>query len=365
MNDRELDEFYRRASAADDARPRPAVRQAILEQAARSAHELGAQRFARASSRTVRPVHARADRRRRVGWRWQAVVPVAAALAVAAILVPTSKLPAPPDLHVSNTRPSAQQPIAPSREAQRDFQLDNTPASALAPSSAPPRAFPKQESSGKPAHAQSPPPAPSAQLAEQALQAPRSGSHRTAPPLRVPDAVPATSDNAINLPAEAPAAGGLSARSPSLPALGPEPPTTNPSIVQDSRSLASGAAAGTASGSAARSAVEARRSALAGETSDPLTEIQRVASVGDAEQLSALIARYPALLNAPDPQGRTPLMIGVLSHQSATVRLLLERGADPNVADRLGRTPLEVAQAQGDVAMSTAIAAAGGRLPRQ
>lgn len=47
-------------------------------------------------------------------------------------------------------------------------------------------------------------------------------------------------------------------------------------------------------------------------------------------------------------------------HQ-ATVRLLLDAGANPNIADRSGTTPLVLARARGYTAMAEMIARAGGR----
>jgi ankyrin repeat protein len=363
MNDRELDERYRHANAADDARPRPAVRQAILEQAARSAHEIQAQRFTRASSlQTARPGQTGLPLRASLRWwRWKVAVPVAAALLVAVILVPTSKLPGPSGSGTtSNTSSRLQQPIAKAPEAQRNSQFDSSPDSNLVPRTEPPGPFPKQATPGQPAQAQSPPPAPSPQLAEQYLRAPRSvnGSRRQPPP-----DIAGSSDAAINLPTDELAAGGLPARQTPSPAAPPGPSMNVPPIGQEQR-ITGGLAADAAPGATARSATEARRPALTSEPSDPLTEIQRAAAAGGAEELSALITRYPALLNTPDAQGRTALMLAVLNRQAATATLLLGRGADPNLADREGRTPLEVAEAQGDVAISTALAHAGGRLSR-
>lgn len=51
---------------------------------------------------------------------------------------------------------------------------------------------------------------------------------------------------------------------------------------------------------------------------------------------------------------------GGANHQ-ATVRLLLDAGANPNIADRSGATPLALARSRGYAAMAEMIARAGGR----
>lgn len=52
-----------------------------------------------------------------------------------------------------------------------------------------------------------------------------------------------------------------------------------------------------------------------------------------------------AALDTRDTLGRTPLMLATLAGQVETVRSLLGRGANPNIADNDGKTPLQVAKA--------------------
>jgi ankyrin repeat protein len=49
------------------------------------------------------------------------------------------------------------------------------------------------------------------------------------------------------------------------------------------------------------------------------------------------------VIDARDEAGRTPLMLAVTQGKLEIVRLLLARGADPNVADNAGHTALQQA----------------------
>jgi hypothetical protein len=51
-----------------------------------------------------------------------------------------------------------------------------------------------------------------------------------------------------------------------------------------------------------------------------------------------------AAVNERDELGRTPLMLAVIEGRQDAVRVLLDRGADPNAADHSGRTPLQMAK---------------------
>ena len=48
-----------------------------------------------------------------------------------------------------------------------------------------------------------------------------------------------------------------------------------------------------------------------------------------------------ALVNQPDDQGRTPLHYASERLEAPRVNLLLEQGANPNIPDKSGQTPLE------------------------
>ena len=61
---------------------------------------------------------------------------------------------------------------------------------------------------------------------------------------------------------------------------------------------------------------------------------------GDRARLESLLAADATAINRKGPGGKTPLMFATLYGDAATVRHLLERGADPNIADESDVTPL-------------------------
>jgi hypothetical protein len=66
-------------------------------------------------------------------------------------------------------------------------------------------------------------------------------------------------------------------------------------------------------------------------------------------------------IDAKDNNGRTALMLAVLQDRSDAVMELLRRGADPNVADNSGVTPLQVARAKNRPQIVDALVQAGAR----
>jgi hypothetical protein len=108
-----------------------------------------------------------------------------------------------------------------------------------------------------------------------------------------------------------------------------------------------------------RSASAERR--LAQDLEPPTARMQRAAIDGNAALLRSLTRQYPALVDQRDAQGRTLLMLATLHHHREVVEELLANGADPNAADRGGRTPLDVANSQGDDQISAALKLAGAR----
>ena len=109
---------------------------------------------------------------------------------------------------------------------------------------------------------------------------------------------------------------------------------------------------------AASQPAAAGRAALAGEP--PEQQLRRAAQAGDVAQIAALAPQLPDL-NATDSQGRTAVMLATLHGQTAAVKALLSLGADPNVADGNGLTPLQAARAAEAGDILTALERSGAR----
>ena len=73
----------------------------------------------------------------------------------------------------------------------------------------------------------------------------------------------------------------------------------------------------------------------------------RAVHTGNAHLFELSITEQ-ADVNAPDIDGRTPLLISVLRRDTSVVQRLLDLGADVDRADNSGRTPLMVAAGDGD-----------------
>jgi ankyrin repeat protein len=65
------------------------------------------------------------------------------------------------------------------------------------------------------------------------------------------------------------------------------------------------------------------------------------------------------MIDARDASGHTALMLAVLQDHEAVVRALLEQGADPNIGDAAGITPIAVARQQHQPRMVDALLQAG------
>ena len=72
------------------------------------------------------------------------------------------------------------------------------------------------------------------------------------------------------------------------------------------------------------------------------------ASAGDVARLIELLAHGECVVNEQDQMGSTPLFHAVLNDRSDAVRVLLSRGANPDLQNDRGRSPLHAASARGD-----------------
>ena len=88
-------------------------------------------------------------------------------------------------------------------------------------------------------------------------------------------------------------------------------------------------------------------------TVDPKTGISNlmvVASNGPLDLLRVMIDKNPALdLNQQDRDGNTPLIFAVVNKQRENAALLLDRGANPNLANNGGGRPLDYAADQPEI----------------
>jgi ankyrin repeat protein len=68
-----------------------------------------------------------------------------------------------------------------------------------------------------------------------------------------------------------------------------------------------------------------------------------VAKFGSVQEVEQVFQRDTAALNGQDDEGMTPLACAIVQEQMEAVRFLLDKGADPNIPDKNGDTPLGLA----------------------
>jgi ankyrin repeat protein len=93
---------------------------------------------------------------------------------------------------------------------------------------------------------------------------------------------------------------------------------------------------------------------------DPAAALRRAAEIGDLSGLKALLEKQ-ADIESRDAVGRTALMLATLHGQTNAVAVLLAYGADPNAADADGTTPLQAAKAGDHPAIVAALQRYGAR----
>ncbi len=86
--------------------------------------------------------------------------------------------------------------------------------------------------------------------------------------------------------------------------------------------------------------------------------LREAAETGDVARIQAILDA-PVDIDAVDAVGRTALMLATLNAKESAVELLLSHGANPNIADAQGRTPLTVARALRQPEIAAALERAG------
>jgi len=87
------------------------------------------------------------------------------------------------------------------------------------------------------------------------------------------------------------------------------------------------------------------------------TPLHAAANADDVDTLGRLLADPATRVDAPDANGRTPLLYAVMAANVRAVRMLLAAGADPDRADSAGATPRSVARTGPDAEIAALLAA--------
>jgi hypothetical protein len=311
----EVDDLYRRASAADSSRPSESVRRAVLDHAA----QLAAQRSREMGPATIDFTRPAANQ----AWRRPAIFgTLAAAVLAGFVIAPQFFNPSPP-------RTSA---LPPAR--------DKSPQSAASPTpQAPTEAL--QESAGAPQVSSGASPVQSnSQLAEMKADRRPLRSSRGA------DASPPTIPNDNG-----------SADAQSLASVTATRQVQSYAKAESLRRQSMGSSVNALSAGRAQTAAPAWPAA---QRADLSVELRHAAEIGDLPALQALLDKQPAI-DARDDGGRSALMVATLHGQSGAVEALLASGADPNAADAQGVTPLQAAMAANQPAIAEQLRRAGAR----
>ncbi|XP_054515951.1 fibronectin type 3 and ankyrin repeat domains protein 1 isoform X19 [Pan troglodytes] len=80
------------------------------------------------------------------------------------------------------------------------------------------------------------------------------------------------------------------------------------------------------------------------DTGSGWTPLMRVSAVSGNQRVASLLIDAGANVNVKDRNGKTPLMVAVLNNHEELVQLLLDRGADASVKNEFGKGVLEMAR---------------------
>ena len=80
------------------------------------------------------------------------------------------------------------------------------------------------------------------------------------------------------------------------------------------------------------------------DTGSGWTPLLRVSAVSGNQKVASLLIDAGADVNVKDKDGKTPLMVAVLNNHEELVQLLLDKGADASVKNEFGKGVLEMAR---------------------
>lgn len=308
----DIDDLYRRAAAQDPSRPSDAVRQAVLAHAAQLAADRALTREPANADTPGRITSMDKRPRRRPRYLSALVGTLAAAVLVGLLVIPRFLIT----------------PDAPPPRASAVTPVPVEPVAAPAP---PP---PKASGLSLPEAA---PPERSAAAALARTRARQDAQVEFDTAKRALTPVEAFAESTAR---PAPAAAGRAYAPPV--AAAPVPPPA-PAFM----------------GGAAP--VPPAPSPVAGIPVPPTATMAALTRAAEQNDITALLTMFDqgVDINARDANGRTPLMLAVLSGQSRAVEVLLAHGANVDAADRYGVTPLQAAESAHRTDIAAALRHAG------
>ena len=319
-----IDDAYRRASALDPSRPSPGVRRAVLDHATR----LAAERVAAARAEIGRTTQ---RYNTTVGHKWwrPALFGTLAAAAAAGLLVAPQVFKSRSTATGGTAGEIVTEPvmIAPLTES--------APTSMTTPGTS------------------TPTPAPTPTMPSTRTMAAKSKSERAA--TAAPESAPASRPEPLTRSQArfAPARAATAAQQHPMPA--DAAPDTAGGLMQRRDSIAAAPATAPALANSATPSIAAPEAPIGSAA-----ELRSAAAAGDMSRLRASLNAHVDI-NSRDNTGRTALLLATLHAQTDAVRELLAHGADPNVADNHGVTPLQAATSGGHAALIKALQQAGAQ----